>query len=75
MFLWRNKKNISLLFVEEKNILSGAISPLFFSGPVNPSEFDRMIADSMKDLDDEEISDTEDPDLLVIHHYNHLCVK
>ena len=24
-----------------------------------------MIADSMKDLDDEEISDTEDPDLMV----------
>ena len=24
-----------------------------------------MIADSMKDLDDEDISDTEDPDLMV----------
>lgn len=36
-----------------------------FTGPVNASDFDRMIADSMKDLDDEDVSDTEDPDLLV----------
>ncbi|XP_060604861.1 coiled-coil and C2 domain-containing protein 1B-like [Ruditapes philippinarum] len=33
-------------------------------GPVNPMDFDRMIADSMKDLEDEDVSDTEDPELL-----------
>ena len=37
-----------------------------------------MIADSMKDLDDEEISDTEDPDLLVIHakyfYFHYACI-
>ena len=38
-----------------------------FTGPVNPSDFDRMVADSMKDLNDEDISDTEDPDLMVTH--------
>lgn len=35
------------------------------AGPVSASAFDRMVADSMKDLDDEDVSDTEDPDLLV----------
>lgn len=39
------------------------------AGPVSASEFDRMIADSMKDLEDEEVSDTEDPDLLVRHAF------
>ena len=34
-------------------------------GPVNAADFDQMIADSMRDLDDEEMSDTEDPELLV----------
>ena len=29
-------------------------------------ELDRMVAQSLQDLDDEEVSDTEDPDLLVI---------
>ena len=38
-----------------------------FTGPVNPSDFDRMVADSMKDLNDEDISDTEDPELMVTH--------
>ena len=30
-------------------------------------ELDRMVAQSLQDLDDEEVSDTEDPDLLVIN--------
>jgi hypothetical protein len=38
---------------------------LIYLGPVNPMDFDRMIADSMKDLEDEDVSDTEDPELLV----------
>ena len=29
-------------------------------------ELDRMVANSLKDLDDEDVSDTEDPDLLVL---------
>ncbi|KAL4236983.1 Coiled-coil and C2 domain-containing protein 1A [Mactra antiquata] len=33
-------------------------------GPVNANDFDKMIAESMKDLDDEDISDSEDPELL-----------
>ena len=28
-------------------------------------ELDRMVAHSLQDLDDEDVSDTEDPDLLV----------
>ncbi|XP_052264648.1 coiled-coil and C2 domain-containing protein 1-like isoform X2 [Dreissena polymorpha] len=33
-------------------------------GNVSASEFDHMIAESMKELEDEDVSDTEDPDLL-----------
>ena len=36
-------------------------------------ELDRMVAQSLQDLDDEEVSDTEDPDLLVIIFSNFHC--
>ena len=34
-------------------------------GPVSATDFDQMIAESMKEYDDDDVSDTEDPDLMV----------
>ena len=63
---YKHVHTMNAYFVEECECSDALPFMIFiFPGPVSASEFDRMIAESMKDFDDEDVSDTEDPDLMV----------